>query len=132
MASKTRCAKFCSQQTRVSKAIKCQKVDQTVSKSDLCPLHQQTKTCFGVFVWRHLFKFNSGSFRSLCTCLTFILRLIEKTTVLPAEEFYRLLKEEGAITLSEAQKTRIKKLFMNIKDNTLPYSTVLKCLDYSK
>ena len=79
-----------------------------------------------------LIKVDSGSFQNLCTCLTFILRLIEKKTVLPAEEFYRLLKEEGAITLSEAQKTRIKKLFMNIKDNTLPYSTVLKCLDYSK
>ena len=51
---------------------------------------------------------------------------------MPAEEFYRLLKEEGAITLSEVQKTRIKKLFMNIKDGTLPYSTVLKCLDYAK
>ena len=65
-------------------------------------------------------------------CLTFIFALTEKKTVMPAEEFYRLLKEEGAITLSEVQKTRIKKLFMNIKDGTLPYSTVLKCLDYAK
>ena len=56
----------------------------------------------------------------------------DKQCVLPAEEFYRLLKEEGAIDLSDGQKTKIKKLFQNIKDGTLPYTTVLKCLDYEK
>jgi len=52
--------------------------------------------------------------------------------VLPAEEFYKLLREEGPINLNEAQKRRIKKLYLNIKEGTLPYSTVLKCLDYEK
>ena len=48
-----------------------------------------------------------------------------------SEQFYRLLKEEGPLVLSEVQKTRIKKLFVNLKDSTLPYSTVLKSLEFS-
>ena len=47
-----------------------------------------------------------------------------------AEDFYRLMKEEGAVQLNEAQKARIKKLFVNLKDLTLPYSTVLKSLEF--
>ena len=48
-----------------------------------------------------------------------------------SEQFYRLLKEEGPLALSDVQKNRIKKLFLNLKDNTLPYSTVLKSLEFS-
>lgn len=51
---------------------------------------------------------------------------------MPVEEFYRLLREESAVILNEAEKARIKKLFVNLKDGTLPYSTVLKCLDFDK
>ena len=50
---------------------------------------------------------------------------------MPSEQFYRLLKEEGPIALSDVQKNRIKKLFINLKDSTLPYSTVLKSLEFS-
>ena len=44
--------------------------------------------------------------------------------------FYQLLKDEGPLQLNDAQKQRIKKLYVNIKDNTLPYSTVLKSLEF--
>ena len=47
------------------------------------------------------------------------------------DDFYRLLKEEGPLPLSDVQKTRIKKLFVTLKNNTLPYSTVLKSLEFS-
>ena len=56
----------------------------------------------------------------------------EKQGVMPVDEFYRLLKENGPLELSEAQKARIRKLFVIIKDGTLPYSTVLKSLEFSK
>ena len=46
------------------------------------------------------------------------------------EEFYKLLAEEGPIALNGSEKQRIKKLFINLKDNTLPYSTVLKSLEF--
>ena len=36
------------------------------------------------------------------------------------------------MALNDTQKSRIKKLFVNIKDNTLPFSTVLKSLDYQR
>ena len=55
---------------------------------------------------------------------------IDKQGVLQVEDFYKLLREEGPINLSDAQKQRIKKLFINLKDNTLPYSTVLKSLEF--
>ena len=41
------------------------------------------------------------------------------------------MSEEGPLKLSDAQKGRIRKLFVNIKDGTLPYSTVLKSLEFS-
>jgi len=41
-------------------------------------------------------------------------------------------KDEGGVELSEEQKARIKKLFGNMKEGSLPYSTVLKGLDFSK
>ena len=47
------------------------------------------------------------------------------------EDFYRILKEEG-LELSDKEKTKINKLFANIKENTLPYMTVLKALNYSR
>lgn len=56
---------------------------------------------------------------------------VEKQGVMPSEQFYQLLKDEGPIVLSDVQKSRIKKLFINLKDNSLPYSTVLKSLEFS-
>ena len=56
---------------------------------------------------------------------------LDKQNVMDVEEFYRMIKEEGQIDLSQAQKNRIRKIYINIKDNTLPYSTVLKNLEYS-
>ena len=54
----------------------------------------------------------------------------DKQGVLPVEEFYTILSQEGPLKLSDLQKTRIKKLFVNIKDNNLSYSTVLKSLEF--
>ena len=35
------------------------------------------------------------------------------------------MKEEGGITLSGKEQSRIKKLFVNLKDNTIPYMIAL-------
>ena len=75
----------------------------------------------------------SGTFSS-CNCLliTFAFILVtDKQGIMPVDDFYRLLKEEGPLPLSDAQKARIKKLFVTLKNNTLPYSTVLKSLEFS-
>ena len=47
------------------------------------------------------------------------------------DKFYEMIKEQGPIELSQAQKTRIRKLFVNLKDQTIPYSMALKNLIYS-
>ena len=47
------------------------------------------------------------------------------------DDFFRILKEEG-LDLSDKEKTRINKLFANLKDNTLSYTTVMKALAYSR
>jgi len=64
--------------------------------------------------------------------LTPVWLLTDKQGVLPVEEFYTILSQEGPLKLSDLQKARIKKLFVNIKDNNLPYSTVLKSLDFER
>jgi len=46
------------------------------------------------------------------------------------DDFYRILTEEG-IDLSDKVKARINKLFVNLKDNSLTYTTVLKALAFS-
>ena len=48
-----------------------------------------------------------------------------------SEDFYRILAE-GNINLSEKEKTKINKLYVNIKEKTLPYMTVLKALSYQR
>ena len=61
----------------------------------------------------------------------FMLFLVEKKTVMSCEDFYRILKEEG-LELNDKEKAKIYKLFANIKENTLPYQTVLKALVFSR
>ena len=56
---------------------------------------------------------------------------VEKKTVMAPDDFYRILKEEGA-ELSDKLKARITKLFVNLKDNELSYTTVLKALTFSR
>ena len=63
--------------------------------------------------------------------LTLLSLFVDKQGVLQVDDFYRILQEEGPINLKDAQKARIKKLFVNLKDNTLPYSTVLKSLEFN-
>jgi len=54
----------------------------------------------------------------------------DKTTVIAPDDFYRILMEEG-VELSDKVKARINKLFVNLKDNSLAYTTVLKALAFS-
>ena len=63
--------------------------------------------------------------------MTHIVLNIEKKTVMSCEDYYRILKEEG-LELSDKEKAKINKLYVNLKENTLPYQTVLKALMYSR
>ena len=63
--------------------------------------------------------------------MTHIVSNIEKKTVMSCEDYYRILKEEG-LELSDKEKAKINKLYVNLKENTLPYQTVLKALMYSR
>ena len=48
-----------------------------------------------------------------------------------SEDFYRILAD-GNINLSDKEKTKINKLYENMKEKTLPYMTVLKALTYQR
>ena len=48
-----------------------------------------------------------------------------------SEDFYRILAD-GNINFSEKEKTKINKLYENMKEKTLPYMTVLKALTYQR
>ena len=63
--------------------------------------------------------------------MTHLVLNIEKKTVMLCADFYRILKEEG-LEFSDKEKNKINKLFANLKENTLPYQTVLKALFYSR
>ena len=55
----------------------------------------------------------------------------DKQQVLSVPAFYAILKDEANIELKQIHQNKIKKQFVNIKDNTVPYAQVLKCLEYS-
>ena len=43
----------------------------------------------------------------------------------------QILADEGPIYLADPQKSKVKKLFVNIKEGTLSYAAVLQSLDFS-
>ena len=56
---------------------------------------------------------------------------IEKNGVLAVATFQQILADEGPILLADPEKIKIKRLFVNIKEETLAYQAVLQSLDFS-
>ena len=47
------------------------------------------------------------------------------------DTFQQVLADEGPILLADAEKSKVKRLFVNMKEGTLAYQAVLQSLDFS-
>ena len=56
---------------------------------------------------------------------------VEKNGILAVDTFQQILADEGPILLADPQKSKVKKLFVNIKEGTVSYAAVLQSLDFS-